>query len=107
MMPAPWGNSTDEEASTATTSKAGTRQTSGDLSVVPDRPAVAERITVALVPKAGQDLRSLQERTHLSKTDIANRAIMLYEFIEAQLSAGKDLLIRDADTGETQLVVLV
>ena len=107
MMPAPGGNSTDEEESTATTSKAGTRQPSGDLSVVPDRPPVSDRITVALVPKAGLDLRSLQEKTHLSKTDIANRAIMLYEFIEAQLSAGKDLLIRDAVTGETHLVVLV
>jgi hypothetical protein len=107
MMPASWGNSTDEEESAAATPKAGLHQPSGDLSVVPDRPPVSERITVALVPKAGMDLRSLQEKTHLSKTDIANRAIMLYQFIEAQLSAGKDLLIRDADTGETHLVILV
>jgi hypothetical protein len=64
----------------------------------------AERITVALIPKAGEDLQRLQERTALSKTDITNRAITLYEFIDAQIRAGRDVLIRDSKTGETQLV---
>jgi hypothetical protein len=64
----------------------------------------AERITVALIPKAGEDLQRLQERTSLSKTDITNRAITLYEFIDAQMRAGRDVLIRDSKTGETQLV---
>src|SRR5215831_1718149 len=63
-----------------------------------------ERITVALIPKAGEDLQRLQERTSLSKTDITNRAITLYEFIDAQMRAGRDVLIRDTKTGETQLV---
>jgi hypothetical protein len=63
-----------------------------------------ERITVALIPKAGEDLQRLQERTSLSKTDITNRAITLYEFIDAQIRAGRDVLIRDSKTGETQLV---
>jgi hypothetical protein len=63
-----------------------------------------ERITVALIPKAGNDLRQLQSRTNLSKTDLANRAITLYEFIDAQLRAGRDLIIQDSVTGETQLV---
>ena len=64
----------------------------------------AERITVALIPKAGADLQRLQERTSLSKTDVTNRAITLYEFIDAQIRAGRDVLIRDGKTGETQLV---
>jgi hypothetical protein len=68
---------------------------------------LADRITVALIPKAGEDLQRLQDRTSLSKTDIANRAITLYEFIDAQLRAGRDVLIRDNDTGETQLVRLL
>lgn len=67
------------------------------------QPAV-DRITVALVRKAGEDLQSLQDRTGLSKTDIVNRAITLYEFLDAQLQAGNDLLVRDQKTGETQLV---
>lgn len=62
------------------------------------------RITVALIPKASGDLAALQARTCLSKTDIINRAIVLYEFIDAQTRAGRDLILRDQQTGETQLV---
>jgi hypothetical protein len=70
-------------------------------------PPVVERITVALIPKAGEDLQRLQDRTSLSKTDIANRAITLYEFIDSQLRAGRDVLIRDKNTGETQTVLIL
>jgi hypothetical protein len=71
------------------------------------QPQVVERITVALIPKAGADLQALQDRTNLSKTDITNRAITLYEFIDAQQRAGRDLLIRDSETGETQTVLIL
>jgi hypothetical protein len=63
-----------------------------------------DRVTVALIPKAGEDLQRLHDRTGLSKTDIVNRAITLYEFFDAQLKAGNDVIIRDQKTGETQLV---
>lgn len=66
--------------------------------------AASERITVALIPRAAENLRQLHSRTGMSKTDLANRAITLYEFIEARLSAGDDLLIRDHETGETQAI---
>jgi hypothetical protein len=65
---------------------------------------VADRITVALIPKAATDLQHLQDSTSLSKTDLVNRAISLYGFIDQQMRAGRDLLIRDSGTGETQLV---
>ena len=67
----------------------------------------AERITISLIPKVVQDLQRLQDRTSLSKTDITNRAITLYEFIDAQIRANQDVLIRDRDTGETQIVKLI
>jgi hypothetical protein len=70
----------------------------------PAAPAPPERITVALIPKAAGDLKKLLDRTGLSKTDITNRAITLYEFIEAQISAGKAVIISDPETGETQVV---
>jgi len=66
--------------------------------------ALGERITVALIPAVADDLRRLQERTNLSKTDIANRAITSYEFLDAQIQTGHDLIVRDRRTGETQLV---
>jgi hypothetical protein len=70
-------------------------------------PTVVDRITVALIPKAGEDLQRLQDRTSLSKTDIVNRAITLYEFIDDQMRAARDILIRDNETGETQVVRLL
>ncbi len=85
---------------TASTGKAAPKEDAA-------RQQAAERITVALVPKAGEDLQRLVDRTSLSKTDITNRAITLYEFIDAQLRAGRDVLIRDNERGETQIVRLL
>jgi len=62
---------------------------------------------VALIPKASEDLQRLQDRTGLAKTDIVNRAITLYEFIEAELRVGRDLTVRDGATGETQIIRLL
>ena len=39
--------------------------------------------------------------------DLVNRAITLYEFIDAQLRDGRDLIVRDQETSETQLVRLL
>jgi len=70
-------------------------------------PPVAERITVALIPKAVADLQRLQEATSLSKTDLVNRAISLYALIEAQQGAGREVLIKDNGSGEVKQLVLL
>ena len=67
----------------------------------------SDRITVTLIPKATQGLRLLQERTGLSKTDLTNRAITLYEFVDDQLRSGHDIIARNQATGETRLVKLI
>ena len=73
-----------------------------------DTPAAsAERITVALIPKAAADLEKLLDRTGLSKTDITNRAITAYEFIEAQIRAGKEIIISDPETGNQKSVLFL
>ena len=69
-------------------------------------PQVAGCIAIALIPPAMADLQRLQARTNLSQADITNRAITLYEFIEAQLSAGWEILIRNESTGEIQRVLI-
>lgn len=74
-----------------------------DEAVVPTQPAV-ERITVALIRKAGEDLQRLQERTNLSKTDIVNRAISLYEFFDSQQRRGQDVLLRNRESNELQTI---
>jgi len=66
-----------------------------------------ERISVALIPKVVDALRRLQNRTNLSKTDLVNRALTLYDFVEAQLDADRDILIRDNVTQEVQSVMLL
>jgi hypothetical protein len=62
------------------------------------------RITVALIPAVQSHLQRLQERTNLSMTDLANRAITSYEFFDAQMQAGHDVIVRNNKTGETRLV---
>jgi hypothetical protein len=71
------------------------------------RPTLADRITIALIPQAAGDLQHLQDRTGLSKTDIVNRAVCLYDFINTQLGNGRDLLIRDNEAKETQVIWLM
>jgi hypothetical protein len=63
-----------------------------------------ERITVALIAKAAEDLQRLQSATGLSKTDIVNRSISLYDFLQTQMDANNDIIVRDKTTGETQIV---
>lgn len=67
--------------------------------------AVDDRVTVALVSKAATDLQSTHERTRMSKTDIVNRAVSLYEFVEAEMSAGAELMVRR--DGEDYIVKLL
>jgi len=63
-------------------------------------------ITITLIPAVEDELRRLTERTRLSATDLANRAITLYEFVDAQLRAGRDVLTCDHATGAAALVRL-
>jgi hypothetical protein len=73
----------------------------------PAQTTAVDRITVALVPKAGDDLQRLQDRTGLSKTDLVNRAISLYEFIESQVQAGNDLLVRSKDKDSKEQIQII
>ena len=78
----------------------------GGASKTSGQPQIPDRIRVSLIPAAEDDLRRLQERTNLSRTDLANRAITIYEFLDAQLRAGSDLIVRDNRTGETRQIHL-
>lgn len=55
------------------------------------------KITAALIPQAAQDLESAVARSGRGKTDIVNRAIILFAYVDAQLAAGRELLIRGRD----------
>ncbi len=72
-----------------------------------DRQTVVERITVALIARSAEDLHRTQERTGMSKTDIVNRALTLYDYIDDRLASGSELLIRNSETGETERIKLL
>jgi hypothetical protein len=58
---------------------------------------ISSRITIALIPEAEANLAALTARTGLSKTDLVNRAVTLYEFIDSEMKAGHQVLIRDQE----------
>jgi hypothetical protein len=60
-----------------------------------DKPAVVERVNVALIADSAAALGKLQARTGMKKVDIVNRAVQLYEFVEAQMREGNELVVRD------------
>lgn len=70
----------------------------------PPRQTVAERITIGLVPKTAAELQQVVEMTGLSKTDIVNKAISLYAFMEHGTRDGYELLRRNRDTGELEVI---
>lgn len=68
-----------------------------------DRPAVVDRVNVALIAEAVEALGKLQDRTGLKKVDLVNRALLIYEFVDSELRAGNQVVLRDPE-GRDQLV---
>jgi hypothetical protein len=71
-----------------------------------DGPPVAAKITVSLVAKAAEDLERTKEQTKYSKTDLVNKAIILYAFINSELMNGGELILRRPN-GESHLIPLL
>lgn len=63
-----------------------------------------ERVTVALTARVARELEQLRVMTHLSKTDLVNRALSLYLFVENLRREDKQLAVYDPETKEFQLV---
>lgn len=52
-----------------------------------------ERITVSLIPQASAALAATLSRSGLSKTDVVNRAVTLYDFITERVSEGDEIVL--------------
>ena len=81
-------------------------ETSAQVSAVPT-PTVADRITVSLVAHAAAALLRIKDRTRLSQTDVVNRAITMYDFVDSNLADGYEVILRDPKTGEESRVVFL
>lgn len=55
------------------------------------------RLNAALVPDAAQALARLIERTGFTKVSVVNRALQVYDYIEAELRSGGELVVRSPD----------
>ena len=53
-----------------------------------------ERITVTLIKKTSDDLDKLVASTGLSKTDLVNRAVQLYAFVDDEVRSGGTLAVQ-------------
>ncbi len=69
---------------------------------VPDN-GVGGNITVPLSSRAATNLARTRERGELNQADIVNRAILFYDFVDEEITAGAELLLRRHD-GSTYLV---
>lgn len=69
-------------------------------------PQATARLNVGLTRESAEALSKLQGKTGLSKVDAVNRALVLYEFIDAELRAGNEVIVRDA-SGRDQLVKFI
>jgi hypothetical protein len=69
-------------------------------------PSVVERLTVALIGDAVEAVSRLRRRTGLKKVDIINRAVVVYEFIDAEVRQGKVVILRDADGSEERVRII-
>jgi hypothetical protein len=65
------------------------------------------RITVTLIQAAQDAIANVARRRGLSKTDTINRAVRAYDFIDEAMHSGKQVLLRDPETGETEIVRFV
>ena len=73
-----------------------------------DRAATGDEqvIPLALVPKAATDLAQTCRRSELSSTDVVNRAISLYEFLDDECTRGSQMLLRRRDGSVFQVELL-
>lgn len=58
------------------------------------------RITVGLNPRAQEALDQTAERMGLSKTEVVNRALQAYAYLEERTASGATILVRRGTTTE-------
>ena len=60
-------------------------------------PVEYHKVTVNLIPKAWDAANETATRLGLSRTDVINRALQAYAFIEQVTAGGSEVLVRSGD----------
>jgi hypothetical protein len=64
------------------------------------------KVTVNLIPKAWAAAEGTAERLRLTRTDVINRALQAYAYLEEQAAAGSEVLVRHPDGTVRQVMFL-
>lgn len=59
--------------------------------------AELHKVTVNLIPKAWDAVAATSERLGITRTDTINRALQAYAFLEAEMAAGAEIIVRRQD----------
>ncbi|MFE2392233.1 hypothetical protein ACFXC0_26255 [Streptomyces althioticus] len=76
------------------------------MASVKSRLPANERYSVTLVPPAVEAINKLVEATGLTKTDVINRAVQIYAFLEERMGEGNEVVLRSPE-GEYERVHIV
>jgi hypothetical protein len=66
--------------------------------------SVGERVTVNLTPRASQALSDVTTRTRDTKTDVINRALLIYAYVEQVLGDGGAVYVQADSDSPLQLL---
>jgi hypothetical protein len=79
-------------------------ETAGRRTKTEGRSPALERVTVNLTPRSARALELATQLTGDSKTDVINRAIQAYSFLELALSEGGSVHVQESADSELQLL---
>lgn len=74
--------------------------------VAPQSPRRAARFSVAFIPVALRAVDYLMSVTGLSKTDVINRSVQIYQYLEERKHEGYEVYLRDADGNVERLRIM-
>lgn len=86
----------------ANVSAGGARSSRARDTVPPPPDAVEQRVTVNLNARAVRALAALVDLTGYNKTDVINRALQIYEFMEQIKEGGGSLHIRQSEGADLE-----
>ncbi|MCP2335367.1 hypothetical protein [Actinomadura rupiterrae] len=77
---------------------------SRDQPVHSEGPGARERVTVNLTSKGAAALTDLMRLTGDTKTDVINRALSVYAYLEDVIAEGGKVYVRERDQGDLERV---
>ncbi|MFL6126901.1 MAG: hypothetical protein ACJ73U_45675 [Actinophytocola sp.] len=69
-------------------------------------PSGADRVTSNLTPRSVRAMNNLAHWTGYTKTDILNRALQIYEFVQQVVENGGSLQIRQSESAELERLTI-